>query len=97
MMTPEKAMERPKKDGFNSETVAIATPIIMKAIGGSSANSVLIPYSKYCSKAINGATKIYKFHSNVSYIFKIATLLYLIKGSGIVLKTQIGKDDVGTK
>lgn len=55
---PENAIDNPINEGFNSVIVAMPTPMNITSIGGSKANSVLIPYSKNCNKAIVGATKI---------------------------------------
>jgi len=43
MKIPENAIDNPIKEGFNSVTVAIATPMNIKSIGGNKENSVLIP------------------------------------------------------
>lgn len=58
MRTPEKAIDKPIKDGFNSEIVPSATPRNIKNIGGNKENSVLIPKMIHCKRAIVGATRI---------------------------------------
>lgn len=43
IIIPEKAMERPRTEVFNSVIVAMATPINITLIGGIKERSVLIP------------------------------------------------------